>query len=88
MAWQGYDPNLKAIQGEPETRAKMPGNEYNPNVFPTRRWIPVVTWRHPTASDEYDAAAPFRQRIIVSPLVVLGVVIACAVIGMAFLMFR
>lgn len=88
MAWQGNERNLKAIRGESETRAKMSGNEYNPNVFLTRRWMPVVPWSRPKVSDTYDASAPFERRIIVSPLAVLGVIIACAVMGFAFLLFK
>ena len=88
MARQGYDPNIKAILDESETRAKMPGNEYNPNMLATRRWTPAVPWSRPTVSDTYDASVPFERRIIVSPLSVLGVIIACAVMGFAFLLFK
>ena len=39
-------------------------------------------------NDAYDPNVPFQRRIILSPLAVLGVVIACAVIGMVFFLFK
>lgn len=86
MARQGYDPNIKAILGESETRAKMPGNEDNPNMLATRRWTPVLPWRRPRTSDENDSTVPFGRRIVLSPLMVLGIIIACAIIGLLFLL--
>lgn len=86
MARQGYDPNIKAILDESETRAKMPGNEDNPNMLATRRWTPVLPWRRPRTSDENDSTVPFGRRIVLSPLMVLGIIIACAIIGLLFLL--
>ena len=86
MARQCYDPNIKAILGESETRAKMPGNEDNPNMLATRRWTPVLPWRRPRTSDENDSTVPFGRRIVLSPLMVLGIIIACAIIGLLFLL--
>lgn len=87
MAWQGYDPNMRAIEGAEEARLKKRSDEYNPNILATRRWMPVVPWRRPAASDEQVSTVPFEGRIVLSPLVVLGIIIACAVIGL-FLLLR
>lgn len=86
MAWQGYDPNLKAIEGAEEARLKKRSDEYNPNILATRRWAPVVPWRRPRTSDEHDSTVPFERRIVLSPLVILGITLACAVIGLLFLL--
>lgn len=86
MAWQGYDPNFKAIENAEKTRHKKPGNEYNPNILATRRWMPGLPWRRPSASDTYDASAPFERRIILSPLALLIIALVLALVGLFFVL--
>ncbi len=86
MNFNGYDPNLRAIESAEEARLKKRSDEYNPNMLATRRWTPVLPWRRPRTSDENDSTVPFGRRIVLSPLMVLGIIIACAIIGLLFLL--
>lgn len=86
MAWQGYDPSLRAIESGEEARLKERSDAYNPNIPATRRWAPVVPWRRPRVTDEYDPTVPFGRRIVLSPLAILGIMLACTIVGLFFLM--
>ncbi len=65
----------RGFDPDADLRAQLPG-----------KWMPVVPWSRPKVSDEYDSNAVIGRRFMLSPLVLMGIVVALALVGLVFLL--